>query len=693
MKQKLFIFSLLCLYATVAFSQARIIMPDSSKITTNPDSVKFLSKQAPPPKLANDSVMTEHDHDHDHDHEAPIDTVNLQLPAATVWRLNPKNGDRIVMPMDTARYNFQQTSIPDGYSVAAGYLAPIGSPFISKIFFDRDDATQFPFYEAYSPYAITPDKHLYFNTRVPYAQLHYQSAGSNRQKEAHFKALLTANINKKLNFGVEGEYLNARGFYNQQSIKHNNWKFFGDYISDRWEAHLFASTSTIHQFENGGITDERYIREPDSIAHRFITTDIPVKFQNTWNKLKTDNLLASVKYNLGYHEVLKKDSLGVTKGKFIPVASLSLISRYIGQDRRFLSHDSTRTDGIDSFYPKHYYNEAVDDSVTYSAIKNTFAISLREGFKPWVKFGLTGFIEHELRNFSMLDSVNGKLDRSKHRESLVTLGGILNKQQGENLRFDLQADVCLLGADLGALNLEGRVETALDIAGKRTTLTGTAYLRNQTPNFLQENYRSKYFWWKETFGNTRRAFLGGELFIPFTNTTLSVGVENLQNYIYLNKEKKMSQHADNVQVLMAKVDQRLRLGIFHWDNQVVYQTSSNQDVIPVPKLSVYSNMYLKGLLAKELTFQLGVDAHYHTKYFSPGYEPALLQFYNQQEREIGNYPIATAYANMHLKQTRFFVMFYNVASKFIKPREYFLLPGYPANPFLFKLGLSVDLHN
>jgi hypothetical protein len=62
---------------------------------------------------------------------------------------------------------------------------------------------------------------------------------------------------------------------------------------------------------------------------------------------------------------------------------------------------------------------------------------------------------------------------------------------------------------------------------------------------------------------------------------------------------------------------------------------------------------------------------FHTKYFAPGYEPALLQFYNQRELEIGNYPISTFYANMHLKQTRFFLMMYNVASLVMKPNYFF----------------------
>lgn len=690
MKEKLFILLFFCVGTTLVFSQARVILPDSTQITTNPDSVDLLPRQLP----QRDRAL---EHDHDHDHKVPFDTVNLVLPAATVWNLHPRSGDRIIVPMDTLKHNFQQTMIPDGYSVAGGYLAPIGSPFISKIFFERDEVGHFWFYDMYKPYNKTPAQQLFYNTRVPYAKLDYQSAGGNQAREQRLKALLTANFNKHINVGLESDLIDAKGIYKSQGNKHNSWSIFGNYLTDKLEAHIFALTSTIRHFENGGVTDETFIRDPESKGRNFTTVDIPVKFTNTWNKMKTNHVFLSGKYNLGFHDQ-KRDSL--QGGKFVPVASVIFTSHYTGQDRRFLSHDTIRTGndgkkvpGIDQFYPKMFYNKAVDDSLTFSSFKNTLALSLREGFKPWVKFGLTGYIEHEVRNFSMIDSLNGTIDRKKHRESSIFIGGILNKQQGEHLRFNLQANLGVVGVDIGEFNLEGEVETGFNIAGKRTTLTGHAYVKNIKPNYLQKHYHSKYFWWNHDFGNTRRVFVGGKLYIPFTNTTLSAGVENLQNYIYFDKDRNIAQHASNVQVLMARIDQKLRLGIFNWDNQVVYQTSSNQDVIPVPMVSVYSNMYLKALIVNELTLQFGVDAHYHTGYFSPGYEPALLQFYNQDEKKIGNYPIATVYANMQLKQTRFFVMLYNAASAVWKPREYFSLPSYPVNPMMLKLGLSVDLHN
>ena len=145
---------------------------------------------------------------------------------------------------------------------------------------------------------------------------------------------------------------------------------------------------------------------------------------------------------------------------------------------------------IDQFYPNRYYMGAVDDSVRFSSFKNIVALSLREGFKKWVKFGLTAFLEYDLRNYSMRETVG--TGYAQHRESAVTLGGILNKQQGENLLFNIRADLGVLGVNLGEFRLMVDVQTGFNIAGRRTTLSAESYVKNLRPKYLQENYFSKY---------------------------------------------------------------------------------------------------------------------------------------------------------------------------------------------------------
>lgn len=685
MKNKLIISLLAVLLCMgTAFSQARIILPDSSQITGDPDSLDLLPRGS----SHLDHLI--------HDHGAEADSLQ-KLAQMTIWHLDARTGNRMPAVSDTLLHNFQHSTLPDSYSIAMGFLGPLGSPAISKIFLDREETETFLFNNAYSHYLKDPEKLLFVNTRIPYSRLNYHRAGSAQTREERFDARLTSNFGKSLNVGLDVDLINARGFYAQQSVKHNNFSFFGNYLSDRLEAHALLHLGSITHFENGGITDEQFITDPKAVGESFTSLDIPVRFNDTWNTLKNNRYFLSGRYNLGYHE-LPQDSLRKGVGTFVPVASIGFSTQFTQQHRRFLSYDTAyvniegvQMQQIDRFYANRYYEGAVDDSIHFTSLKNSVSLSLREGFKEWVKFGLSAFLEYDLRNYSMRDTT-GTGYRS-YRENAVTVGGVLNKQQGENLLFNLQADLGVVGVNLGEFRAMGDLETGFNLAGKRTTLTAEAYIKNLRPKHLQENYYSKYFRWDHDLGDIRRVYIGGKIHIPFTQTTVSAGVENLQNHIYYGADKMIAQEGGNIQVLTARIDQKLRLGVFNWDNQVVYQTSSNQEVIPLPTLSIYSNMYLKTKIVNELSLQLGVDAHYHTKYYAPGYEPALLQFYNQREREIGDYPIATVYANMHLKQTRFFLMFYNVAPQVLNKNESFSLPGYPVNPFIFKLGLSVNLHN
>ena len=68
-------------------------------------------------------------------------------------------------------------------------------------------------------------------------------------------------------------------------------------------------------------------------------------------------------------------------------------------------------------------------------------------------------------------------------------------------------------------------------------------------------------------------------------------------------------------MLSATLKQDFRLGIFHLDNEVTWQKTSNETVLPLPQLSLYHNFYILAKLAKKvLTVQLGADVRYFTKY-------------------------------------------------------------------------------
>ena len=162
--------------------------------------------------------------------------------------------------------------------------------------------------------------------------------------------------------------------------------------------------------------------------------------------------------------------------------------------------------------------------------------------------------------------------------------------------------------------------------------------------------------------------------------------------MYFNPESLPTQNGGSVQVFSATLNQDLRLRAFNWENRVTYQVTSDEVSLPLPKLAIYSNMYVKFKVARVLDVQFGMDCNYYTRYKSVTYQPATMTFYNQRDILCGNYPVVNAYANMKLSKTRFYVLFSHV-NQGLTGDNYFSMPHYPINPRRFQIGLSIDFAN
>ena len=207
-----------------------------------------------------------------------------------------------------------------------------------------------------------------------------------------------------------------------------------------------------------------------------------------------------------------------------------------------------------------------------------------------------------------------------------------------------------------------------------------------------------------------RTRIEGKLSVDRWKTQLKAGVENIKNYTCLDNtsvkytetssgkevttyknDVAVKQNSGNIQVFSAALRQDFKLGIFHLDNEITYQKSSNQDVLPLPELTLYHNLYIKfGLAKKVLQIEMGADVRYFTQYYAPDYAPTIGQFYLQNKEtryKLGGYPLLNGYINLHLKRTRIFIAMYNLIQG-QGEKSYFLAPHYPLNPRLLKFGLS-----
>jgi hypothetical protein len=157
----------------------------------------------------------------------------------------------------------------------------------------------------------------------------------------------------------------------------------------------------------------------------------------------------------------------------------------------------------------------------------------------------------------------------------------------------------------------------------------------------------------------------------------------------------MNQSSANINLLTASLSQDFTLGPLNWESVITYQKSTQQDIIPVPDLNIYTNLYLKFKIAHVLSCDFGADLRYFSKYYAPDYSPALGQYAVQSgnnKTEVGNCPIVNVYANFHLKHTRFFIMMSHVNAG-SGNQDYFLAPHYPMNERILRMGLSWNFFN
>jgi hypothetical protein len=113
--------------------------------------------------------------------------------------------------------------------------------------------------------------------------------------------------------------------------------------------------------------------------------------------------------------------------------------------------------------------------------------------------------------------------------------------------------------------------------------------------------------------------------------SVTVSVQNITNYIYINNNAVPAQYNGNIQVLAADASLNFKFGPLYLQNKIVYQKSGNQDIIALPEISTYNNLFFGFTMFKKvLATQLGADMYYHTAYFAPNYMPATGVFYTNK---------------------------------------------------------------
>ena len=396
------------------------------------------------------------------------------------------------------------------------------------------------------------------------------------------------------------------------------------------------------------------------------------------------------------------------KDEYVPVTSFIHTMKLDNYKRIYQAYNTPADFYADNYVAGPYAGDSIYDKTSHLRLQNTFAISMLEGFNKWAKAGVKAFVTSDLRRF-VLPSSDSNTATTSYNEHNLSVGGQLSKTEGKTLHYNVTAETWLLGEDLGQLKIDGAVDLNFPLFGDTVTLAAKGFFHRNNPTFYYRHYHSRHFWWDNTsLSKELHSRVEGLFSYRKTNTTLRVAFDEIQNYTYMaigyniaddhsrkGNTMEVRQKGGAITLLTLSLAQNFKLGPLNWENVITYQKSTDNDVLPVPDLNIYTNLYLRFKIAQVLKCDFGADGRYFTKYYAPDYSPALGQYAVQtgdNRVQTGNYPLVNIYANFHLKHTRFFVMMSHVNAG-SGNRQYFLTPHYPLNQRVFRFGLSWNFFN
>lgn len=466
--------------------------------------------------------------------------------------------------------------------------------------------------------------------------------------------------------------------------------------------------------QEGEDVDEEDVKEPATFAGRPDNAKIGVRARR--DSLANDSLEGGLQApnRLAVNGKAAADSLlaktqeakvdtSWLKDEYVPVTSF-IHTLDFNNYRRIYEAYQTPTD-----YYLHRYNvaekltgDSIYDKTTHWSLRNTFAISMLEGFNKWAKAGLKLFGTHELRHFTLPDSVAMR----SWNENALSVGAQLIKAQGKTLHYNVTGELGVAGVNAGEIHVDGGIDVNFPLWKDTMTLAASGFYHHEKPSFYYRHYQGRHFWWDDDDLSMVDHFrVQGVLRYQKTRTTLRVAFDEMKNYTYfattyttsdagrLANAVEVRQEGDPISVFTAELKQDFTLGPLNWETVATVQKSTNEDALPLPLVNVYTNLYLRFKIAHVLKCDFGADVRYFTKYKAPDYVPAIGQYAvqaNDVKTEIGNYPLVNVYANFHLKHTRFFAMMSHVNAS---SGGYFFAPHYPLNGRVFRFGVSWNFFN
>ena len=419
---------------------------------------------------------------------------------------------------------------------------------------------------------------------------------------------------------------------------------------------------------------------------------VPVYLSNANSIIRRNTFFITHSYGVPIRWKAQRDSLGNKIADTLSTGEGT--ATYFGHYGEYSVYSRSYTDNITDSVGRSLYRNlfllnptTAADSARVMNLENRVFLKIQPWNAESVVSNLDGGIGHQMLNFYGFKPeffISGNQNKTYNNiYAYFGAGGKFRKYFAWNARA--KADVA--GYYKGNFSLDAAMRFSSWAVKDGIHLTAKFSSSIRKPSYFLNNYTSNHHLFDFDFDKTTTTRIEGKLEIPHWGLEASVGYTLLNKNVYLDTLCIPTQNNDAMSILSAYIAKNIKVGPLHLDNRVLFQTSSKQEVVPLPKVAVNLRYYLEFYAVKNiLNVQFGADMTYNTKYYAQAFDPALGMFYNQERYKIGNNPYIDVFVNLQWKRACIFVKCENVLQG-TPNNEYYSTYRYIRPQRALKLGI------
>lgn len=550
---------------------------------------------------------------------------------------------------------------------------------------------------AYDLYIRDLSEAVLIETTTPFTQLSYTMGP---EKENVFRVQHAQSFkDKQIKASIDFKLFNTIGFYTHQKtdVKNFNTNLAYQTKDKRYAIEGVYFHNKLVLEENGGIIyDSLYVDNLETnrqiISVNLTTAENYIKYSGV--SIRQDFYISKAEPD--YSAIPDTNTLDLAgysvqhykKPYFDPITPLGRLSHTFLYSKEIYQY--TDSDGAADFYSSvpNFPEEisGIFDSIGHSIIENTISYS-NTAYKDNLED--PKFLTY---SFGLGLNAHRYLQYSKTASSTFNFSEI-NPQA--RLQLFLTNKIRILAEGLYSYRSDNtsayKINGDLNLQVKKNNFNIAILSSSTQPKLMYEHFLSDYFQWDNNFKNEKVQ----EISFQFTRKGTQINAKTglLHDYLYFDNAINPQQYSAALSYFNISVYQKVRLGNFGIDLNLIYQGVSDASIMRVPEL--FSNtklFYTNSLFKGALDMQLGINIRYFSSYYANAYMPALRSFYIQDEKEFGNYPYFDVFLNAQIKRARLFIKYEQLNSGYM-PQNYFIGPHYANADAAIKFGVIWQLFN